>query len=289
MRQVRVNFFDRAWGFENCRKYGFALNTAFTIIKEDCALTRKVLFLIPPVLFLASIMAASAFSAPAPATRHYVVKRTPNPIFADGKLDEPAWQKCVRIELEDKSGGTPEQATTAMMLRDDRFLYIAFECEDSHIWSTLTQHDEALYNEEVVEVFIDADSDGETYVEYEVNPLGALFDGYILNRSDKRDLILAWNSKQIKRGVQLKGTVNDPSDKDTGWTVEYALPLADIVTGPNTPPKAGDKWRLNLYRIDVPEGKGTSLKGSAWSPVSGRTFHDPDRFGEIEFSDEVVR
>jgi len=252
-------------------------------------LTRILCSLTCAFLLSLSLLAGPAYSFPTPATRHYVVKRTPNPILADGKLDEPAWQKCLRIELEAKNGGAPKQATTAMMLWDDRYLYISFECQDSHIWSTKTQHDEALYYEEVVEVFIDADSDGDTYVEYEVNPLGALFDGYILNRSGKRDLILAWNSKLIRRGVQVKGTLNDPSDSDTGWTVEYALPLEDIVTGPNTPPKAGDKWRLNLYRIDLPQGRGKPGEGSAWSPVSGRTFHDPDRFGEIEFSDEVLR
>ncbi len=250
---------------------------------------RRVFSLIPVLLLFSAIVAGPAFSSSAPATRHYVIKRTPNPIFADGKLDEPAWQKCERIKFEEKNEGTLEQATTAMMLWDDRFLYISFECDDSHIWSTLTQHDEALYNEEVVEVFIDADGDGDTYVEFEVNPLGALFDGYILNRSGRRDLILAWNSKLIRRGVQVAGTLNDPSDSDTGWTVEYAIPLEDIVTGPNTPPKAGDKWRLNLYRIDLPRGKGGGSEASAWSPVSGRTFHDPDRFGEVRFSDEVVR
>ncbi|MBN2288185.1 MAG: carbohydrate-binding family 9-like protein [Candidatus Glassbacteria bacterium] len=252
-------------------------------------MTGKMLYLIAAGLLSASIAAGPAVSAPAPATRHYVVKRTPAPIFADGKLDEPAWQKCARIDLVNKSGGPPEQATTAMMLWDDRYLYIAFDCWDTHIWSTLTQHDEALYNEEVVEVFIDADSDGETYVEFEVNPLGALFDGYLLNRSGKRDLILAWNSELIRWGVQVNGTLNDPADTDVGWTVEYAIPLADIATGPHTPPQAGDKWRVNLYRIDVPQGKGGALQGTAWSPVSGRTFHDPDRFGEVEFSDEVVK
>jgi Carbohydrate family 9 binding domain-like len=250
-------------------------------------LTRKLFFLLSAGVLLIMITAVTGFASPKPATRHYVVKRTANPVFADGKLDEPAWQKCVRIKLEDKNGGPTKQATYAMMVRDDRFLYIAFDCEDDHIWGTLTQHDDPIYNEEVVEIFIDADSDGDTYVEFEVSPLGVFFDGYLLNREGERDLILAWNSKLDKWGVQLKGTVNDPSDTDTGWTVEYAIALEDIVTGPNTPPKAGDKWRLNLYRIDRPEGARS--EGSAWSPVSGGTFHDPDYFGEIEFSDEILK
>ena len=248
---------------------------------------KKYFRLVFIAVVLSAVTGATLVSSPQPATRHYLVKRTPSPIYADGKLDEPAWQKCVRIKFEQTNGGTPKQATTSMICRDERYLYIAFDCEDRHIWSTLTQHDDPLYDEEVVEVFIDADSDGETYVEFEVNPLGVLFDGYLLNRAGERDLILAWNSKLIRWGVQLKGTPNDPSDTDTGWTVEYAIPLEDIVTGPNTPPKNGDKWRLNLYRIDRPQDE--RHEGSTWSPVSGRTFHDPDRFGEIEFSDEILK
>ncbi|MEA2064137.1 MAG: carbohydrate-binding family 9-like protein [Gemmatimonadota bacterium] len=253
-------------------------------------MTGRIFHFFAMVFCLTLVFTVSTGLSLSPATRNYVVKRTAMPVLADGRLDEPAWQKAERIRFEAKNGGPPKQATTAMMVWDDKFLYIAFQCEDNDVWSTLTQRDDPLYNEEVVEVFIDADSDGETYVEYEINPLGVLFDGYILNRRGDRDLILAWESKKVRWGVQVAGTLGDLSDTDTGWTVEYAIPLAEIVTGPHTPPRPGDKWRLNLYRIDRPRGKqDTPSEGSLWSPVSGSTFHDPDCFGEIEFSSDPVR
>jgi len=224
-----------------------------------------------------------------PATHHYTIKRAQHAIHVDGRLDEAVWKAAEPVRLGAKNGTEPKQATTARILWDDYYLYFAFDCEDSHIWSTMKKRDEPLYREEVVEVFIDADSDGETYLELEVNPLGILWDGYILNTGARRVGILAWNSFGIRWAVHLEGTLNDPSDTDKGWSAELALPLTDIYTAPNLPPRAGDSWRLNLYRIDLPDGAGKRGEGSAWSPVSGRTFHDPDCFGEVIFSDEVVK
>ena len=249
-------------------------------------------------VFQAAVSLSLAFSLPTAAaelgnldspTRHYTIKRTAAPISVDGKLDEAVWSGAEPIKLSAKNGGEPKQPTTARILRDDQFIYFAFDCTDSHIWSTLKERDEPLYNEEVVEVFIDTDGDGRGYLELEVNPLDALWDGFILNTAAKRAGILAWNSFAIKWAVHLEGTLNDPSDKDKGWSVELALPLKDIYTAPNNPPRAGDKWRLNLYRIDLPDGPGKPGDPAAWSPVSGKTFHDPDRFGEVIFSDEVVQ
>lgn len=224
-----------------------------------------------------------------PATHHYTLKRTQHAIHVDGRLDEAVWKAAEPVRLSAKNGGEPEQATTVRMLWDQHYIYFAFDCVDSHIWSTMKKRDEPLYNEEVVEVFIDADGDGTTYLELEVNPLGTLWDGYIFNTEERRVGILAWNSLDIRWAVHLEGSLNERTDRDKGWSAELALPLTDIYTAPNMPPRAGDRWRLNLYRIDLPDGAGKRGEGSAWSPVSGRTFHDPDRFGEVIFSDEVVK
>ena len=228
------------------------------------------------------------------ADYRYTVKKTAEAIYVDGRLDEEAWKLAPVLQLSAKNGGQPAQATTARILWDDYYIYFSWDCEDSHIWSTMTVRDQPLYNEEVVEVFLDADSDLKTYLELEVNPLGTLWDGFIINREFKDGQakltgILAWNSFGIRWAVNTVGTVNDPADKDKLWSVELALPLTDIVTAPNNPPKNGDRWRANLFRIDLPEGAGKPGQGQAWSPVSGRTFHDPEHFGELIFSDDIVR
>jgi hypothetical protein len=253
---------------------------------------KVMLFLLAAALFtLPLTVSTSPEGVPkaALATHHYTIKRTPSPINVDGKLDEPVWKKAEPIKLRVKNGQEPKQATTAWIVWNDQYIYVAWKCVDTHIWATLKQRDEPLYNEEVVEVFIDPSGDKDNYLELEVNPLGALWDGYILNRGQTITGILAWNSFEIKWAVFVEGTVNNPADKDTGWSVELALPLKDIYNAPHNPPRDGDLWRLNLYRIDRPEGAGDPGEGSAWSPVSGRTFHDPDRFGEVIFSNQELK
>ena len=228
-----------------------------------------------------------------PDSHRYTARKTTEAIHVDGKLDERVWDDAQAVSLSVKSGGEPAQATTVRMLWDDFYLYFSWDCVDSHIWSTMTVRDLPLYNQEVVEVFIDADSDGFDYVELEINPLGTLWVGFILNHGFedgqvKLTGILAWNSLDIRWAAWPRGTVNDPSDTDRGWSAEMAVPLADIVTAPNNPPHDGDKWRINFYRIDRPGGAGKPGEGQSWSPVSGRTFHDPDSFGTLIFSTELV-
>jgi hypothetical protein len=94
----------------------------------------------------------------------------------------------------------------------------------------------------------------------------------------------SWNSQKLKWGVQVFGTV-DRRNGDKEWTCEIALPLEDIVTAKNLPPQAGDRWRLNLYRVEqVP--RPVLL---AWSPTLKDDFHLPGKFGEIVITNRLVR
>jgi hypothetical protein len=62
--------------------------------------------------------------------------------------------------------------------------------------------------------------------------------------------------------------------------VEIAIPWEDFVTAPHLPPLSGDRWRINLYRIDRYQGQEEL---SAWSPTGQPTFHVPGQFGELIF------
>lgn len=55
------------------------------------------------------------------------------------------------------------------------------------------------------------------------------------------------------------------------WRVEVRLPMKALAA---TPPAAGTRWRLNLYRHDA-----ASRSGLAFSPTLTGTFHTPERFG----------
>ncbi len=110
---------------------------------------------------------------------------------------------------------------------------------------------------------------------------GTIFDGYLL---DVRKPLHyeSWNSEKLRWAVQVKGTVDGkPGDKE--WTSVIALPVEDVVTAAHIPPQPGDRWRINLYRIErLPIGAKL-----AWSPTF-KDFHVPARFREIVFSDRTA-
>jgi hypothetical protein len=219
--------------------------------------------------------------------RRLVAIKTEKPVKIDGKLDDEVWSKATStgLFLDTMTGGPAAFKTEAKLAWDATYLYVAFQNQDDDVWSTLKKRDDKLWTEEAVEVFIDANGDGKDYVELQVNPRNAVFDSYLPGyRQNQND----WNSK-MKTAVVVEGTLDKRDDKDKGWTVEMAIPWADT-KGKGTyeltlPPKPGNVWRINLFRLDHPRGR--SQLAAAWSPPLVGDFHKLDRFGELVFGDET--
>ncbi|MFH1086055.1 MAG: carbohydrate-binding family 9-like protein, partial [Chloroflexota bacterium] len=177
------------------------------------------------------------------------------------------------------------QATTARVLWDDGYLYVAFHCEDSDIWGITTARDQAIYNQEVVEVFIDEDGDGRGYIEIEVSPLNAVLDLYMLRRGRRGKGLWGWDSQGLRTAVRVEGDPTRRGTPDRLWTVELAIPMDDFLQAPNLPPQPGDVWFGNLYRIDRATNGD---EYTAWSPPGIINYHTPERFGRLVFSDVAV-
>ncbi|MFA0733685.1 MAG: hypothetical protein OGMRLDGQ_000185 [Candidatus Fervidibacter sp.] len=220
-----------------------------------------------------------------PPIARTVIYRAQTPIRVDGQLDEPEWRMATALELKDIKGRDAPK-TIARLLWDDRYLYIAFECEDKDIWATKTQRDDFLWEEEVVEVFIDPEGDGLNYYEFQVNPLGTQIDLLIPDavegvKHGKKNA--EWNCKGWLSAVKVRGTVNKRDDSDEGWTVEMAIPLSEMLRPSSPVPRPGINWRLNLYRIDRPKGKEDDPLLLSWSKCIV-WFHEPERFARVTFA-----
>jgi len=220
-------------------------------------------------------------------TPFYECRRVPKgSIRVDGILDDPAWENILSIRgfmLSDGSGPATRQ-TEVRMCWDERYLYLAFGCYDPDIWGTMLNRDDHIWEEEVVEAFIDPDSDLERYYEFQTSPRGVMTDLLIHNVSGSNKRMkgdITWNCEGWLVGVQVDGTLDDRTDVDKGWTVEWAIPFASIPGAPNTPPKDGDTWRMNFYRID----RTPAPEHSCWSPTLAvpPDYHIPSRFGTIIF------
>ena len=203
----------------------------------------------------------------------------------DGKSDDLIWQQAKPIALKENRSGKevlePGLQTHVKTCYDDSTLYFLFICNDPDIWAAFTQRDEYLWEEEVVEVFIDVDDVPETYVEIEVSPSNTLFDSYIVDPENIDVPATArFNLPGLRTGVTVQGSLNKREDIDSSWTVEMAIPFEDLTNA--TTQKVGPETeiKLNFYRLD--KNQGEEFASYAWSPT-GKSFHKPSVFGQLVF------
>lgn len=198
----------------------------------------------------------------------------------DGALDDAAWRGAPwSAPFRRSSVNAPaRQETRAKLVWDDTTLYVAFDVRDEDVVTPYTKDDDTLYESEVVEIFLDADRDGRTYDEIELSPADHLFDANFVAR--RQGMNLGWSSG-TRHAVRLDATLNRSDDYDHGWTAELAIPLAALSKVPRLPPQPGDRWRMNLYRLD--HGRG-GVEGQAFSPVMVGDFHNLPKFGTLVFA-----
>jgi hypothetical protein len=221
-------------------------------------------------------------SGDAPGLPTYRATRIKGAVAIDGDLSDPGWKDVPGTGAFSRTsdGQTPRYRTEARVVWDDEALYVAFDCQDEDVWGKLEKNDDPIYGEEVVEVFIDADGDGRTYNELQVSPRNVQFDAYFPAR--RQGMELSW-SAGMTTAVKVRGTLNEPSDRDEGWSAEMRIPVQALSTVPRWPPVQGDRWRFNLYRLDWHTNR-TVNEGSAFSPPLVGDFHHLPRFGHLEFA-----
>ncbi len=235
-----------------------------------------------------------------PPPNQVAVPQTSAPPIIDGKLDDVAWQNAATVDLKWRFNPanapmliplTPTVRTTARLLWDKQYLYVGFECEDADVWSTYTQRDAYVWEGEAVEVYLDPSGRGQNYKEIDLNSLGALID---LNTPEAKDgnpgdveQNARWNMAGVRWRTFVDGTVNDRTDRDTGWTAELAIPLKEILP-PDEQLYVGDIWRAQFYRIERPkDSTDATAEFLAWSPTD--TFHRPERFGILAFAGSTTK
>ncbi|MFY8201841.1 MAG: carbohydrate-binding family 9-like protein, partial [Pirellula staleyi] len=212
----------------------------------------------------------------------YVCGFSAVPVVIDGNLDDASWQSApwtqdfVDIEADRKP--KPRQRTRAKMLWDAQYLYIAAELSEQHLQGSIVKHDAVIFQDNDFEVFIDPDGDNHDYYEFEMNALNTTWDLFLPRPyKDAGTADNSWEFEGLKSAVHLQGTLNNPSDIDTGWTLEIAIPWASFGKHANKacPPNDGDRWRVDFSRVqwqfDVVDGQyrkvpNTKEDNWVWSP-----------------------
>lgn len=205
-----------------------------------------------------------------------ICKKIHENINIDGNTEKKIWNNIEPSFLCDNvTGGKTVQGTWVKTAWNDDYFYVVFNCNDNFPNATKTEFNDRLYEEDVVEIFIDDNRDYKTYIEVEVNPLNALLHYFICNDLKGSIYTYARCEKKIITAVKIDNV-------NKTWSAEIAIPMSEFETSDNIPPKPKDLWRVNFYRID--KDKKGSFEYTAWSPTGKINYHMPLKFGELEFS-----
>ena len=202
--------------------------------------------------------------------------------YVNAVYDKASWQTSDEVIFrESENGKAATKLTKAKIGYDKKNLYIIYECMDTCIYGSMTKHDDPVFNEDVVEAFI-APNGLSRYFEINISPLNTVFDADIIFDKSLRGKVYKpelWNCAGLKTSVKVDGKVNDETVPDTKWCAEMAVPFESLGV---QAPKRGDRWHINLYRIDR---KPSPVEFQAWSPtmVDPAAFHVPSKFGILVF------
>lgn len=190
-----------------------------------------------------------------------------------------AWTAAMTVEW----GPVPYRTGFRAVWRDDA-LVVRFDVADQRPWHTMRHRDACLWEEEVVEIFLDPTCSGTDYAELEINPANVVCDLHIAQLAPERDVRLEWNFAGLETAVRPGGQPDD-------WTAIACLPFDAFASlSPRVaaclPVGPGDAWHFNVFRIKRPHGPAAPERDAiytAWSVPDGHTFHTPQAFRPLRF------
>jgi hypothetical protein len=223
-----------------------------------------------------------ADDAPAPEVG-YVVRRAAAPAAALLAGDASAWSEAHVIHW-----GPPAYRTAFQACWDDEMLACRFEARDDGAWHTMRRRDARLWEEEVVEIFLDPAGRGADYAEIEISPANVVCDLIVRRPWPSLESDPAWHLDGLQTAVVpwiAGGAV-------AGWVATAILPWRGLRSlsaeaARAVPPRAGDVWRFNVCRIKRPGGPAAPERDAiyaAWSVPDAPSFHVPAAFRPFHFA-----
>ncbi|UYQ92617.1 carbohydrate-binding family 9-like protein [Chitinophaga horti] len=238
-----------------------------------------------------------------PEQLNYECLFTSDSITIDGKGNEATWRKAPWTEdfgdIEGAKKPKPVLRTRVKMLWNDRYLFVFAEMQEPALQASLHRRDTIIYQDNDFEIFIDPNGDTHQYFEIEVNAHNTIMDLFMAKPyRNGGNAMINWDVKGLHSAVQLYGTLNQPNDRDSAWTVEMAIPFSALATyKERVRPQENTRWRINFSRVqwdwDVVNGQYQKRKGAngrplpehnwVWSPQGIVDMHAPERWGNLWF------
>lgn len=214
---------------------------------------------------LSLVLAVLVFQTPSAYEAHRTSSHAANVLSAVAAQ----WESAKEV------GWGPEPYRTRFRaLWNEHGLHLRFESEDDAPWFTMTERDDRLWEEEVVEIFLDPLGDGR-YIEVELNPANVVCDLRRLGPGETASDPIG----PMDRGFAVTGMRTAVATSDDRWVGTLFLPWAGLdLAGP---PGPGAEIPFNVFRIKRPGGPGAPEVGAvfaAWSPTGSPSFHVPEAF-----------
>ncbi len=183
------------------------------------------------------------------------------------------WDNTGNVVIEGEIEGSENRMTVFSRWNNDS-LYFFFKVEDTCLRAYQTEKDHPeLHLDDMVEVLIDTRNDkdscwAEDDIVYHINLLGVKKD----DRGTPECITDPTWDGNARISVQLFGTLNDTTDKDTGYLVTLALPWSEL----NQTPQSGLTMGVNFANGDN-DGKGRQL----FDWVDAWPMRSPYAFGSL--------
>lgn len=212
------------------------------------------------------------FTTLAPPPPDLAVYRTLTPITLDGVLSE--WSGAGTARFSGLSN-----SATAYLLWDATNLYVAFQVTDAQLSAIQTARDAAaLYQDDTVEIYLDTRADRTTTMQSDdyqflVNLNNA--QGDLRGTGGGKDP--AWNATWLS-AVTRQGTLNSHGDTDSGYTVEIAIPWAQI----GVTPSIGMYLGMDLA---VDDKDAATFDYFDWAGIAPASYAQPNLWKRIQLAD----
>jgi hypothetical protein len=207
-----------------------------------------------------------------------LIHKTSDNLIVDGNLSD--WKTpFLGPFVVHNSGVKATQQTFVSLSWNDKNLYIAYRSEDSKIIGYSQEKDAPIYKtDDLVELFLDPDGNGQNYVEIGVNAFSTNYELLIQCISP------ACGGWKTSTTFTVLGMETVSKITAEGFCTEIKIPfssLEKIENGNFIKPTIGSKWKGNAFRIDY----GNTIEYLALQPYNTQKsgFHQPKEFAVFKF------
>jgi hypothetical protein len=208
------------------------------------------------------------------------IHKTNEKLIIDGDLSDWKTPFLGPFVIHD-SAKSATQSTYVSLSWNDENLYVAYRSADSKIVGTSQKKDSSIFfTDDLVEIFIDPDGDGQNYLEMGVNAFSSNYDMLIKCVSP---ICGGWSTTM---SFDILGIEAQSKITPEGFCTEIKIPFSSlgiIKNGNFKQPKNGTKWRGNTFRIDY--GNTTEYLALQSYKSLKYGFHQPEEFAVFEFTE----